>query len=319
MAKFSWPAYPSTELEFEELMAAADNALAAEELKPFQRPAHVGRLFWEAFEWGGRMSPPDEMADRPGYQGDVLMAKALRWYTETLGNRLKSYFELGHVPARLAQTIWLVRIANWCGSVEFFLHRNLLNKGSSKGSQTIPPSMNVLTLIDDLPQGLVDRLTDNELEAHFMYHMFAVENIQWLNNLPRTNMLNVAIGDYASSTHELLAHRYPQSRWAAQQCVEKSLKGFLHMAGTPFPKGGKDGHNLSKLAKIFYDEHGVSINPQLIQMAHCSTGTRYQDEPSTEDQAFRANVAALNIFDTLKKSPGVKKILENHYKNNPML
>lgn len=318
MAKFAWPAYPSTESEFEELMAAVDNALAAEDMKPFQRPVHVGRLFWEAFGWGGRMSPPEEMADLPGYQGDVLMAKALRWYTETLGNRLKTYFELGHVPARLAQTIWRVRIANWYGSVEFFLHRNLLNKGSSKGNQTTLPSMNILTLVDDLPQGLVDRLTDYELEAHFMYHMFAVENIQWLNNLPRTNMLSVAIGDYASSTNELLAHRYPQSRWAAQQCVEKSLKGFLQMAGTPYPQKGPDGHNLSKLAKIFHDEHGVSISSQLIEMAHCSTGTRYQDEPSTEDQAFRANVAALHIFDTLRNSSGLMKILENHYKNNLM-
>lgn len=318
MAKFSWPAYPSSVAEFEQLMTAIDKALASEDLKPFQRPLHVGRLFGEAFGWGGRMTPPEELANLPGYQGDILMAKALSWYTETLGDRLKTHFELGYVPARLAQTIWRVRIAGWYGSVEFFLHRNLLNKGSSKGSRTSLPSMNILTLVEDLPQGLVDRLTDGELEAHFMYHMFAVENIQWLNNLPRTNMLDVARGDYAGSTQELIAHRYPQSRWAAQQCVEKSLKGFLEIAGTAYPKGGRDGHNLSKLANILHDEHGILINSHLIDIAHCSTGARYQDEPSTEDQAFQANVAALHIFDTLRKNSQVTKLLESYYTKNPM-
>jgi len=318
MGKFSWPAYPLAEAEFEQLMAATDKALATEGLTPFQRPLHVGRLFWEAFGWGGRMTPPDELADLPGYQGDILMAKALRWYTQTLGNRLKTYLELGYVPARLAQTIWRVRIAGWYGSVEFFLHRNLQNKGSSKGSQSRLPSMNILTLVEDLPQGLVDRLTNGELEAHFMYHMFAIENIQWLENLPRTNMLSVAKGDYAGSTQELLAHRYPQSRWAAQQCVEKTLKGFLEIAGIAYSKRGKDGHDLSKLAKTLHDEQGISINSHLIDMAHCSTGARYQDEPSTEDQAFQANVAALHIFDTLRKSPEIVRLLENYYTKNPI-
>jgi len=318
MAKFEWPAYPSSESEFEQLMVAIDKALAAEDLKPFQRPLHVGRLFWEAFGWGGRMTPSDELAELPGYQGDILMAKALRWYAETMGNRLKTYFELGYVPARLAQTIWRVRIAGWYGSVEFFLHRNLLNKGSSKGSQTHLPSMNILTLVEDLPQGLVDRLSDTELKAHFAYHMFAVENIQWLNNLPNTKMLSVARGDYAGSTQELLAHRYPQSRWAAQQCVEKTLKGFLEIAGSAYSKSGKDGHNLSKLAKTLHDEHGISINSHLINMAHCPTGVRYQDEPSTEAQAFQANVAALQIFDTLRKSPVSARLMKNYYSKNPI-
>lgn len=55
MAKFSWPAYPSSEAEFEQLMTAIDKTLAAQDLRPFQRPLHVGRLFWEAFGWSGRV------------------------------------------------------------------------------------------------------------------------------------------------------------------------------------------------------------------------------------------------------------------------
>lgn len=316
MAKFSWPAYPKSDAEFEQLMAAIDDLLAAEELKPFQRPLHVGRKFWEAFGWGGLALPADELADQPGFQGDVLMAKALRWYKATLGNRLNSYFELGYVPALLGRTIWRVRLAGWYGTVKFFVDRNLNNKGVSKGTKTTLPSMNILTLIEDLPQGMVDRLSSSEIEAHFKYHMLAVESIQWRNNLPSTNILTVARDDYNCSTQEILENRYAQARWAAQQCVEKTLKGMLEIAGSTYPKGGKGGHDLSNLAKMLHEEHGVVINDHLIKMAHCSTGARYKDEPSTQTQALHANIAALGIYDTLSKSPHIEKLLTDYYKEH---
>lgn len=317
MAKFSWPAYPKSKAEFEQLMVAIDNLLAAEELKPFQRPLHVGRKFWEAFGWGGLAFPAGELADQPGFQGDVLMAKALRWYKETLGNRLNSYFELGYVPALLGRTIWRVRLAGWYGTVDFFADRNLSNKGVSKGTKIALPSMNILTLIEDLPQGMVDRLSNSEIEAHFKFHMFAVESIQWRNNLPCTNILAVARDDYNCSTQEILEDRYAQARWAAQQCVEKTLKGMLEIAGSIYPKGGR-GHDLSNLAKMLHEEHGVVISDHLIKMAHCSTGARYKDEPSTQIQALHANLAALGIYDTLSKSPQVEKLLAGYYKEHPI-
>ncbi|MDF3188779.1 HEPN domain-containing protein [Pseudomonas paracarnis] len=317
MAKFSWPAYPESESEFEQLMVAIDELLASEEWEPFQRPLHVGPKLWEAFGWGGLVCPPDELADRPGYRGDVLMAKVLRWYKETLGDRLKSHFELGYVPAFIGRTIWRVRLAGWYGTVEFFAERNLSDRGSSSGSDSNLPSMNILTLVEDLPQGMVDRLSESDIQQHFQYHMFAVETLQWRNSLPRTNLLDVARKDYDGSTQELLARRYPQARWAAQQCVEKTLKGILEIAGTPYPKGGK-GHDLGNLAKIFRDAHGVIINAQLIELAHCSTGARYQDEPSTQNQALHANMAALGIYNALSKSQKVQELLAAYYKNNPI-
>lgn len=309
MATFSWHAYPSSDAEFEKLMTAIDTALAAQGFVPHQRPLHVGRLLSEALGWSGRMTPPDELADSLGYQGDILMAKAHRWYVDTLGARLNTYLELGYVPAKLAQTIWRVRIANWFGSVQFFIDRDLLNRGSNHGDQENLPSKNVLTLVENLPQGQANRLSEKDLSHHFNYHMFCVENIQWLDNLPNTKLFRTSKGDYASSTQELISHRYSQSRWATQQSVEKLLKGFLEIAGTTYPKNGKDGHNLKKLSKILYEEHGISIPSQLVDTAHCSTGTRYLDEPSTENQAFLANVSALEIFDVLRQSLSAEKIL----------
>ena len=42
MATFSWPAYPSSEDEFEQLMTAIAKTLAALDLRPSQQPLHVG-------------------------------------------------------------------------------------------------------------------------------------------------------------------------------------------------------------------------------------------------------------------------------------
>lgn len=63
--------------------------------------------------------------------------------------------------------------------------------------------------------------------------------------------------------------------------------------------------------------HGVVINDHLIKMAHCSTGARYKDEPSTQTQALHANIAALGIYDTLSKSPQIEKLLADYYKEHP--
>ena len=57
MGTFSWSARPTTEAEFKALMQAIDTALTAKGLKPFQRPLHVGRKLWEAFNWSGSIFP----------------------------------------------------------------------------------------------------------------------------------------------------------------------------------------------------------------------------------------------------------------------
>ncbi|RZM20966.1 MAG: HEPN domain-containing protein [Pedobacter sp.] len=229
---------------------------------------------------------------------------------------MNSYFELGYVPALLGSTIWRVRLAGWFGRANFFVDRNLSNKGISIGTKTRLPSMNILTLVEDLPQGMVDRLSNNEIKTHFQFHMLAVESIQWRNNLPYTNILDVARDDYNCSTQEILENRYPQARWAAQQCVEKTLKGMLEIGGNSYPKGIK-GHDLSDLAKLLREKHGVAINPNFIQTAQCTTGARYNDEPSTQKQALHANLAALGIYDTLRQSPQIERLLNDHNKNNP--
>ncbi|WNN38512.1 HEPN domain-containing protein [Pseudomonas inefficax] len=236
------------------------------------------------------------------------MAKANRWYEDVLGQRLKIQLSLGDVPAKIGNAIWRVRLCEWAGTVNFFAHRNLGNRGNQKGTNKDGPSLNILTLVDNLPQGMVDRLSDAEIINHHRYHMFALHALQWRNNLPTTNLFEAGKDDYSSSTEDILSDRYSQSRWASQQCVEKTLKGFLELAEEKYPKGAQ-GHDLATLSELIRVKLNIFIDPYLIRSAHCATGARYRDEPSSLEQAFTANVAALGIYSTLKDSPKADEIL----------
>jgi HEPN domain-containing protein len=306
--KFEWPAYPKTVAEFEAMMASIDEALTQRGLKPFQRPFHVGRLLWEAFKWSGQLLPPKELAEHPGFRGDVLKAKCLRWYDDYYGEQLKSDFAYGFVPVKLGNAIWRVRAGLTFGTVRLFADRNLSNRGVPLGGRGVTASVNVLGAIEDFPQGLADRLSDAALQEYLEFHVFMHNVLQWREQLPRTELLDMARADYDASTADVLGQRYGQARWGAQQAVEKTLKGLLRLASIPFPTGGPNGHNLLHLGELF-QKQGIRLVPALLSLASCSPKVRYGEEPSTEQQAIGANHAVLGIIEELKTNPLTEALL----------
>jgi HEPN domain-containing protein len=306
--KFEWHAYPKTAADFEVLMLAIDEALMLRGLKPFQRPLHVGRLLWEAFGWNGPVFPPKEFAERPGFLGDVLMAKCLRWYDDYYGEQLKSDFAYGFVPVKLGNAIWRVRAGVTYGTVRLFADRNLGNQGVMLGGHGATASLNILCAIENFPQGLADRLSDSALREHLEFHVFMHNVLQWREELPHTELLDMARADYEASTADVLGRRYGQARWGAQQAVEKTLKGLLRLASIPFPTGGPNGHNLLHLGGLF-EQQGIHIAPSLRSLATCSPKVRYGEETSTEQQAIGANHAALGILEVLRNNPSTEVML----------
>lgn len=306
---FSWPAYPRNEVEFEALMQAIDGHLASEGLTPFQRPLHVGRKLWEAFGWGGLMLPPKELANQPSFEGDVLMAKVHRWYENFYGDKLKGDFAYGFFPARLGNALWRVRAGVGYGRFRFFIDRNIQNQGASMGTHNIEATRNVLCEVENLPQGLANRLSEEELGRHFHLHIAIWQSLQWRAQLPRTELLSMAHHDYDESTASALGGRYGQTRWAAQQAVEKTIKGLLAIGSTTFPTGGANGHNLAHIAKLLDTHHGISLDATLLDLVACSPKVRYAEEPSTESQALAANHAVLGILEQLRESPRIEDIL----------
>ncbi len=311
MSEFTWPTTPTTDGEFEDLMQAIDTALTVEGLKPFQRPLHVGRKLWEAFKWSGPVFPDKRLADQAGFEGDVLMAKAYRWYEQTYGDKLKGDFAYGFAPARLGNSLWKVRAGVTYGTVQLFVDRNLSNHGKtfSGGHNPGPATLNILCAVEGLPQGLVDRLPDSALRAHMDFHILMHEALQWRESLPQTELFGMAHHDYDECTSAVLGGRYGQARWAAEQAVEKTLKGLLKIGGTKFETGVKHGHSLQHAADQLKANHGVALTGAVLALAECEPKVRYGEVASSEAQALAANHAVLGVLDELRRSSAVDVLL----------
>lgn len=316
MTNFTWSSYPKTQGDFEELMKAIDAKLASSGLKPFQRPMHVGRKLWEALGWSGSSFPDKRLADEAGYEGEVLMAKAYRWYEDTYGNKLKGDFAYGFAPARLGNALWRVRAGLVYGTVQFFVDRNLENRGVpiAGGLNAGPATFNILCAVEGLPQGLVNMLTGEMLREHFDFHVLMHVALQWREELPKTELFGMARQDYDECTSSVLAGRYGQARWAAEQAVEKTLKGLLSIGKTEYPKGGKNGHSLEHASQLLKNHHGITLSSAVLALAECSPAVRYGEEASSEEQALRANHAVLAVLDELRRSKSAQALLSTYQK-----
>jgi HEPN domain-containing protein len=308
-APFQWNTLPQCDSDFEMLMQAIDRELANRGLRPAQRPLHVPKLLWEAFRWEGDVFPGKELALQHGFDGPVLLAKAYRWYDDNYEKHLDMDFALGHFPVRLGNATWRARAPVVYGTVVLFLDRDLQNAGNQVATRELPASFNMLTALEGLPKGLADRLSDGELHSYAIFYARTYENLGWRGQLPRTELLDMARADYESSTDDVLARRYSQARWGAQQAIEKTMKGLLAIAGTPFPTGGAKGHDLVHIAGLLSEHHGVSLPDGTLTIACCSARVRYGDEASSEAQAVAANHAVLDVLSRLRGSPEVKQLL----------
>ncbi len=310
MAPFLWPSYPTSDGEFEELMKAIDHTLSLEGYAPPARPLLVGRKFFEAFGWGGSIFPSRGLADEPGYSGLVLMAKAQRWYEQYYGSQLKVSPGVGSIPVRLGNALWRLRTIRIYGHVELFASRDLSDDGVALATGSVNASHNVLRSIDDLPQGLADRLNDLELSQLLAFFVFAQDTLTWLHGIRGANKLfPIAQGDFEQCTEDVLARRYPQACAAAQLAAEKVVKGILACGETKYPTGGKHGHDLLHLGGLLRKSHDIGISEELLKNASCPSGVRYANEQVSEERALKASHAVLVILGQLKVNPKTLNLL----------
>lgn len=304
--KFSWPSAPTSQTEFERLMQAVDIELEQRGLQPFQRDMHVPHLFWEAFGWEGNLFPAGALSKAPGFEGDVLFAKAREWYRQIYGDRMNSEMSPGGVPVRLGNALWRLRFPLVYGTVTFVVSRQL-----SAPSAQAQSRCNMLDCVEGLTSGMAERLDDAQLTQFAQFFIQTLETLNWRDALPNTPLLEMAHKDYDASTADLLGRRYGQARWGAQQAVEKTFKAVLKYSGIAYPTGGPNGHNLAHLAELLNTHHGAGLDARLIAAAKCSPGVRYNEESSSEGQALSANHAVLDILAVLRNSAGVAAVLAN--------
>lgn len=291
-------------------MQGIDAELAKRGLAVFQRPLHIPMLLWDAFGWGGNALPDRSLANLPGYDREVILAKAYKWYDETFGseNLKAANCTIGSFAIPLGTMNWRVRLPVIFGTVQFFVDRNLANAGTKIGERG-PTKYNALKHVEKMTEGVASRLTGADLIRYMEEFAMAVQAFQWHRELPSSELFEMARDDAASATDELIACRYGQARWAAQQAIEKTMKGILNLASTPFPTSGRDGHNLVALGSILEKHHGISIPEVFLKNCLCSPAIRYGEEVSTEHQALLANQAIVQSFHAIRTSPGMERLL----------
>lgn len=185
------------------------------------------------------------------------------WFVQTYGDKLKVDWGVGETIVQIKGDIYSVKLPRVFGQVK----------------------VNVLEWIEKATPKLLQSLSDIELNIignQIFSHFNAYSKME---KMPRENTIDLD----ASITHLVSQNpQYGLSRWASLQASEKTLKDYIKKKGGTFPKGGKDGHNLLKLATIA-EQHGLSVlDKTLIASAQCPASVRYSETPSSKQEAIDA-------------------------------
>ena len=321
---FQWPeGCPKNQDDFEKLMWAVDAFLDELGFEPMWRPSKFSDCFLDASLWsGGQAHSDDALADQPGYEGAVLIAKGHQWYREVYGNTLTMDWNVASVPIRLGNAIWNLRLPRpfGIGAVDGFLDRNLTNIGVDYEGRPLQENdpighgcrVNCLNFIRDFPQGLASRLTDAQLDEFTdvfrasMAGVSALIGLFMFVNHGDENLFYTAFRDYASSTDNLLRFRLPQSRWDASQAAEKIIKGFIKVRVGNF----EQTHNLDRLANTLGEHLSNPIERSLLDHAFWPPNGRYAEKDTSVDESLLANHAVLKIVKHLAEDHRTKAIID---------
>lgn len=300
-------------------MWGIDGHMHKEGLDIVVRPKNITFLVADAFGQKCGVSPVDELADESGYEGDILIAKARRWYKEVYGDRLTMKWTIGYVPAQLGNALWRVRVPIVVqGECMYFVDKDLgrigingtgevLRKDSILFGEPKPAQVNGFYLIEGLLQAMADRLPDQDLNSFDAFCKETLTGAGCFGRLTRREeLLGTAYRDYAASTDNLLNGRLPQSRWDAEQAVEKIIKGLLKTAtGRPAQKT----HDLKELANSLQPYLTHPIDGTLLDNAAWPTKGRYAEKSTTQDECLRANHVVLKIAKQISEDQKVQVML----------
>ena len=334
--QFAWPdGNPTNEAEFNRLMWALDKHLAEKVGQPLYRLMNfsIEDVLREAglVDLGSSYSWRPEAVNEPGYTGEPLVAKALQWYKQVYGvkvsgrNAVADMWSIGFFPAKLGhEAAWKVRIPGTVTWPQFVCDAEGF-KGSGGDSHIWhdAETVNVLRLVENLPSKLIDYMSEAERTDLTALCATALYATRWLRYADKIlagaktvakkdrALFRHARQDYVSSTANLLHYNFSQSRWSSSQAIEKIMKGVLKMAGKAYPKNGKDGHDLSKLAGMIETEIGVMPSKDCLDIGMWPAEARYDDTTTTLDQCLKANHAVLKIAEQFSEDETMERLLEN--------
>lgn len=285
-------------------MLAIDKELTTRGRNLYNRPMHFNQLLHGAFTGPVKHVFPVDYASQPGFEGDLLLAKTIAWYTKVFGDRICFNSMLGHAPFELGNTIWNVRAPFVFGNVPWSLSRHVNPPTNRYAAQ-----INVLDEVEGLAREVVDNLSDEALGQFEAFYAVMHRALAWRLLLPGNSLFKGAAAHYNTSTTDTLEGQYNQARWNALQAVEKTLKGLLSINKTPYPKSSGVDY-LVVLASILEREHGIALSPSFIAKASCPAGVQTATT-GTRTEALQANHAVLGMLNELASHPNTQTLLRS--------
>jgi HEPN domain-containing protein len=333
--QFAWPdGNPTNEAEFNRLMWALDKHLAEKMGPPLHRLMGFSiedALREAGLDWGNSETWRSASVDEPGYTGEPLVAKAFQWYMQIYGgkvlrrNVIADMWSVGFFPASLGnKAVWKVRIPVIWGWPQFIWDvENFKRSGGDSHVGHDAKTVNVLDLTENLSLRLMDYASEREQADLTALCGTALRAARWLRDADKTLSVAKTVAeenralfwharqDYVSSTANLLYYNFSQSRWSSSQAIEKTMKGMLEVAGKKYPKNGKVGHDLYKLAQIMETEINVAPREDCVKIGMWPAEARYDDTTTTLKECLQANHAVLKIAEQFSEDETMERLLEN--------
>lgn len=292
--------YPiKTQEEFEALMEEVDSILQAKGVPIHARQIQAVGEVSKKFNIDLLIGPLRKGATPHLYEGESLSAHILDWFDQRYGERLKVDFSIGYSVVILKGDAWLLKCPLMYGTVTVVCDRDLKKEYKNfvvnqAGKPQEKAMMNLLRLIEKFPQGLANRLLDEELRFLLSDYISANKVFSTVHDSCAGNELaSGAVTDFETSARFAVgnAHGYGQSLWASLQAAEKILKFFIASKGDHFPQT----HDLTKLANQAYTLGLPIIDEDLLKEVQCKAGVRYEQSKYTTQKVVSAHQGAIKI------------------------
>lgn len=293
----------ATKEDFESLIREIDSDLQKKNIPIHARELHAAKEVSKRLNITLPVAPLSSDPIPGNYEGASLSAHILEWFDNKYGDRLKIDFAIGYSLVLLKGDAWLLRFPLIFGKVTIVCERDLskqfknmaVNRAGQPHQKAI---VNLLKLIEKLPQGLANQLTDTELRGLIGYYSFGHKFYNAAESFCRGKELAAsAITDLKASAKAGIdnAQVYGQSLWLSLQASEKMLKFFIQEKGEQFPHT----HDLTRLTKIASKLCLPSIDNRIVDEVQCDASVRYAQQECPVTKVVNAHQCAVKIGSTV--------------------
>lgn len=290
---WGWKTKPSTEAEFEAMMASLDAYLAANGVLPHQRSfagkSLVARMLNISVPLAGSTFAigADEM--------DPTLKRVSEWFGAVYEKRFNPHFGSRSFAFDLRGTLWRMTVGISFGTPQIFLDKDWNNTGSLP----IEKSLNLIHGIDDFTPAYAARLSEADLDTIDAAIRFGVPAIDAMDDFTGHVMFDLARLDYSHSVDALISGiAWNKAWWETAQTAEKIIKGLLSVEKQDYPTGQK-GHIIPHVGKCFSDYFKVELPTDLLKAIDCKPDVRYGDVEVTREDAFAGHIALLKLLPVL--------------------